>query len=126
VRAVAARAHNVHQMGLVGDVDLGRELAHHLRRGGDLANGFLLDAQAGDQCRHHHRRHLAGHDHAHQVQHLVVKNFAVFDGALQRLLRGDLAWRGHDHASFKGGMRWAANECELGPFLSEASADSSQ
>jgi hypothetical protein len=28
---------------------------------------------------------------AHQVQHLVVEDFAVFDGALQRLLRSDLA-----------------------------------
>jgi hypothetical protein len=45
VRAVAASAHNVHQMGLVGDLDLGRKLAHDLGRGRDLANGFLLDAQ---------------------------------------------------------------------------------
>jgi hypothetical protein len=27
----------------------------------------------------------------HQVQHLVVKNLAVLDGALQGLLRGDEA-----------------------------------
>jgi hypothetical protein len=29
----------------IRDVDLGRELAHHLRRGGDLADRLLLDAQ---------------------------------------------------------------------------------
>ena len=33
----------------VGDLDLGRELAHHLRGGGDLADGLLLDAQADQQ-----------------------------------------------------------------------------
>jgi ribosomal protein S27AE len=65
------------------------ELAHHLRGGGDLADGFLLHAQAGDDGGHHHGRHLAAHDHAHQVQHLVVEDLAVLDGALQRFLRGD-------------------------------------
>jgi hypothetical protein len=29
---------------------------------------------------------LAAHDHAHQVQHFVVEDFAVLDGALQRFL----------------------------------------
>ena len=29
---------------------------------------------------------LATHDHAHQMQHFVVKDFAVFDRALQRFL----------------------------------------
>jgi hypothetical protein len=43
-------------------MDLGGKLAHHLRGGGDLANGLLLDAQAGDQRGHHHGRHLAAHD----------------------------------------------------------------
>ncbi len=37
----------------------------------------------------HHGRELAAHDHAHQVQHFVVEDFAVLDGALQRFLRGD-------------------------------------
>ena len=65
---------------------LGGELAHHLRGGGDLADGLLLHAQAGDDgavitgdisppmIRHH------------EVQHLVVEDFAVLDGALQRFL----------------------------------------
>ena len=79
----------------VGHVHLGRDLAHHLRGGGDLADGFLLDAQAGDQRRHHHRRHLAAHDQAHDVQHLVVEDLAVLDGALQRFLGGD----GHGEVS---------------------------
>jgi hypothetical protein len=89
VRAVAAGAHDVHQVRAVGHVDLGGELAHHLRRGGDLANGFLLDAQAGDERGHHHRRQLAAHDHAHDLEHLVVEDLAVLDGALQRFLGGD-------------------------------------
>jgi hypothetical protein len=29
---------------------------------------------------------LAAHDHAHQVQHFVVEDFAMLDGALQRFL----------------------------------------
>jgi hypothetical protein len=34
------------------------------------------------------------------VQHLVVKDFAVLDGALQRFLGGD----GHDGVSWGGGQ----------------------
>ena len=34
-------------------------------------------------------RHLARHDLAHQVQHFVVEDFTVFDGALQGFLRCD-------------------------------------
>ena len=92
VRPVTASAHNVHQMRLVGNVHLGRKLAHHLRSSGDLANGFLLDAQAGDERSHQHRRHFAAHDEPHDVQHFVVKNLTVFNGALQRLLRRDLRY----------------------------------
>jgi hypothetical protein len=44
------------------DIDLGRQLAHDLRGGGDLADGLLLDAQAGEDGGGHHRRHLAAHD----------------------------------------------------------------
>jgi hypothetical protein len=68
---------------------LRRELAHHLRRAGDFADGFLLHAQAGEDGRRHHRRHFAAHDLAHQVHHFVVEDLAVFDGARQRFLRGD-------------------------------------
>ena len=92
VRTIAACAHNIHQMGLVDHLHLGGKLAHDLRSSGDLANGFLLDAQTRRDGGDHHRRHLARHDLAHQVQHLVVENFAVFDGALQGLLRRDLAF----------------------------------
>ena len=89
VGAVAPGADNVHQVGGVRYPHLGGELAHHLCGSGDFANGFFLDAQAGDDGRGHDGRELAAHDQPHQVQHLVVKNFAVFNGALQRLLRGD-------------------------------------
>ena len=73
----------------IGDVDLGRELAHHLRRRGDLADRLLLDAQADGQRGDHHRRHLAAHDPPHQRQHLVVEDLAMLDRALQRVLKRD-------------------------------------
>ena len=73
----------------VGHVDLGGELAHHLRGRGDLADRLLLDAQADGQRGDHHRRHLAAHDLAHQRQHLVVEDLAVLDRALQRFLQRD-------------------------------------
>ena len=95
VGAVTAGAHDVNQVGFVGHLDLGRKLAHHLGRGRDLADGLFLHPQAGDQRRHHHRRHLAAHDHAHEVQHFVVEDLAVLDGALQGFLRGDFLCAGH-------------------------------
>ncbi|MGC4012902.1 MAG: hypothetical protein QM755_00050 [Luteolibacter sp.] len=51
MRAVAAGAHDVDQVRRVAHMHLGRELAHHLRGGCDLADGFLLHAQAGDEAR---------------------------------------------------------------------------
>ena len=99
VRAIAPGAHDVHQVGGVGHMNLGGKLAHHLRGGGDFTDGFLFHAQAGDECGHHHGRHFAAHDQPHEVQHFIVKNFAVLDGALQRLLRGDFGGVGH------GGLR---------------------
>ena len=65
---------------------LGGELAHDLCGRRYLANGLLLDAQARDDGRRHHGRELALHDEPHQVQHFVVENLAVLDGALQRFL----------------------------------------
>ena len=95
VRAVSAGAHNVHQMSGVGHLHLERKLPHHHGRGRNFAYGFFFDAQAGDKSRHHQRRHLAAHDEPHDVQHFVMKNFAVLDHALQRFLRGDLMNLGH-------------------------------
>ena len=89
VRAVAAGAHDVDQMRAVLDVHFGGELAHDFGRGRDLADGFFFHAQPGEKSRTHQRRHLTGHDHAHQVQHLVVKNLSVLNGALNRLGGGD-------------------------------------
>ena len=89
VGTVAAGAHDIHQMARVAHVHLGGKLAHHLRSGGNFANGFLLHAQAGEDGGRHQGRHLTAHDQAHEVQHLVMKNFAVLDGALQRFLGGD-------------------------------------
>ena len=90
VRGIAARAAGVHQVALVGDLDGGRQLSHHLRRGGDLTDGLLLHAQPHDEAGDLRRRQLAAHDLAHDVQHLVVEHLAVLDGALDRFCRGDL------------------------------------
>jgi hypothetical protein len=89
MRAVAAGADDVDEVGVVRRVHLGRQLAHHHRRGRDLADGFLLHAQAGEDGGDHQRRDLALHDLPHQVQHFIVEDFAVFDGALERFLGGD-------------------------------------
>ena len=51
--------HDVDQVLGSGTSTLVGELAHHLRGGGDLADRLLLDAQADDDRRDHHRRHLA-------------------------------------------------------------------
>jgi hypothetical protein len=93
VGAVAAGADDVEEV-VVRRLDhhLGGHLAHHRGGGGDLADGLLLDAQAGEDGGGHHRGDLAGHDLAHQRQHLVEEDLAVLDRALQGLLGGD---RGH-------------------------------
>ena len=62
--------------------------SQHRRRTGDFADGFFLDAQAGQDRRNHHWRHIAVHDLAHHINHLVVKNFTMIDYALQGFLRG--------------------------------------
>ena len=79
-----------------GTVDLGRELAHHLRGRGDLADRLLLDAQADEQRGDHHRRRLAAHDAPHQREHLVVEDLAVLDRALHGVGKREL----HDVPSF--------------------------
>ena len=89
MRRVAAGADDVDQMLAVRHLDPGREFAHHLRRGGDLADRLLLDPQADGQRRDHHRRHFAAHDPAHDRQHLVGEDLPVLDRAVQRFLDGD-------------------------------------
>src|SRR5688500_809361 len=63
---------------------------HDLRRGGALADGLLLHAQANDEPGDLRRAELAAHDLAHHVQHLVVEHLAVLHRALDRLGDGDL------------------------------------
>jgi hypothetical protein len=89
MRAIAAGADDVDQVGAIGDLDRQREFAQHGRRRGDLAHGFLLDPQAGEDGRGHHRRDFAAHDLPHQFDHLVEEDLAVFDRALQGILRGE-------------------------------------
>jgi len=85
VRGVATGADDVEECFRFRHRHPGRELAHHLRRRGDLANGLLLDPQADHQRGNHHRRRLAAHDPAHHRQHLVVEDLAVLDRALHGL-----------------------------------------
>ena len=44
MRAVAPGSHNVYQVRRVSHLDLGRKLAHDLRRSGNFPNGFFFDA----------------------------------------------------------------------------------
>ena len=87
---VAAGAAGVDQVAVVRDLHLRGQLAHHLRRGGDFADGLLLHAQADDEAGDLRRAELAAHDLAHDVQHLVVEHLAVLHRALDRLGDGDL------------------------------------
>ena len=62
--------------------------AHHGRGRRDLADRLLLHAQPGQYRRDHRRRDFAAHDLTHEVDHLVMKDLAMHDHALERLLRG--------------------------------------
>src|SRR5688572_23208574 len=90
MRRIPAGAAGIDEMPIVAHFYRGRELAHHLRRRRDLADGFLLDPQADDEPGDLRRGELAPHDLAHDVQHLVVEHLAVLDGALDRLRHSDL------------------------------------
>ena len=98
VRAVSAGTDDVDQMFRIGHMHLGRKLPHDLGGRGDLANGFLFHAQTSDDGRRHQWREFAVHDHPHELEHLVVEDLAVFDGALQGFLGGN----GHDGLGFSG------------------------
>jgi hypothetical protein len=89
VRRVAPGADDIDQVLAVRHVDLGGELAHHLRGRRDLADRLFLDAQPDRQGGDHHGRDFAAHDLPHQRQHLVVKDFAMLDRALQSILESD-------------------------------------
>ncbi len=87
MRGIAAGAAGIDQLWRIRHRHRGGKLAHHRGRGGDFTDGFLFDAQTGNDCSNQHRRHLAAHDLPHQRQHLVVKNLAMFNDARQRFLR---------------------------------------
>ena len=101
VRAIATRTHNVDHVLGISHLHFGRELTHHLRGCGDLANRFFFHAQSTDEGSHHDRRHFTSHDEPHDVEHFVVKNFTVFDHALQRFLRRDGMGYGHKTGPYK-------------------------
>src|SRR5207342_2994901 len=82
-------ADDVDEVGAIGHLDGTGEFAQHGGGAGDLANGFLLYPQAGEDRRGHRRRHVAAHDLPHQIDHFVMEDLAVLDGALQGFLRGD-------------------------------------
>jgi hypothetical protein len=89
VRAVAAGADDVHQVRLVFTgtlVDTSRitcaaavisPMVSFFTRRPVISAAIITGEQ------------LAAHDEAHDVQHLVVEDLAVLDGALQRFLGGD-------------------------------------
>jgi hypothetical protein len=89
IRSVATRAAHVQQIVRVADGHRQGELAHDFGRGGDLAHGFFFDPQAHDQRAGDLGRKFAAHQHAHQVQHLVMENFPVLNAARQCLSGGD-------------------------------------
>ena len=106
VCAVAACAYDIDQMLLVCDGHFGGKFAHDLRGGGDFADGFFLDAQPrGDGCKHDGGE-FAAHDLAHKVEHFVVEDFAVLDGALQGFLGGDLDGVGHGFLAWGGWRKY--------------------
>jgi hypothetical protein len=86
LRAVTAGAAGIDEVGAVLDQHLDRQLAHDLRRRGNLTDGLLFHTQADDDRRNHHRRDFAAHDLTHQRHHLVVKDFAVLDHPRQGVL----------------------------------------
>jgi hypothetical protein len=87
VRAITAGTHDVDQTDARRGRHLDRELAHDLGRAGDLTDGFLLHAHAGQNGGNHHIGHFATHDLPHQRDHFVMENLAVVDDALQGFLR---------------------------------------
>ena len=93
-----AGADDVHQVRLVRHLHRQRKLAHHRGRAGNFADSFLLHPQPGEDGGGHHRRHVTAHDLAHQPDHFVVEDLAVFDRTLQGFLGGD----GHG----RGAMDW--------------------
>jgi hypothetical protein len=108
VRAIATGADDIDQVGGIGHRHWPGEFAHHGGRRGDLVHGLLLHAQAGEDRRGHHRRHVAAHDLPHQVDHFVEEDFAVLDGAMQGFLGEKLM------GMLLGSGRRAAGNCAAG------------
>ena len=82
VGGITAGADDIDKVRIERHLDLGAQLAHHCRCCRDLADSFLLRAQAGKNCRAHQWRHFARHDHPHQMQHLIVEYLTMLDGPL--------------------------------------------
>ena len=71
------------------------EFAHDLRGSRNFTNGFFFYAQTHQQGRSDGGRHFATHQHAHEVQHFVMKDFTMFDAAVQCF-----AWCDHGAQSY--------------------------
>ena len=97
VAAITARATHVDHVLRIVDMHGGGEFAHHFRSGSDFTNGFFFDAQAHEQGRGDGGRHLTTHQHTHEVEHFIVKDFAMFNTAVQCF-----AWSNHGGAVLVG------------------------
>ena len=98
VRQITAGANNVNQIRLVNNIHLGRQLAHHLGCGGNLADRFFFDAQTDQEGCGLRSSELTVHELSHQREHLIFKNFAMINGALDGFRNGN----GHDETFFIG------------------------
>lgn len=89
MRAIASRTHHVHEVRATLHHHRRSKLAHDLCGCTDLADRFLFHPQSGEQRRSNRRGQVTTHDHAHQIEHFVMKDLPMLDAACERFLRRD-------------------------------------
>ena len=118
VQAITAGPDNVNKVLRITSLNPRGELAHHLGRCSDFPDRLFFDPQAGEDGGGHGRRHLTAHDHAHELEHLVVKDLAVLDGPLQGFVgrdrHGQLR-RSENFAAGHGHVHWPPTQDETAP-----------
>ena len=78
VRAVAAGAHDVDEIG-AGGADTEDVLAHRLGAAGDLVRRLALRTQRDEEAGDLHLRRVAGHDHGHRLARLVAREVVAVE-----------------------------------------------